>query len=267
MPPIAPIPTAHGPDQYPTRVAPTPRPLPIRVRIARTDDDLEEAVAVRASAYSRHIPQAARRLRRPESYDFAQNSLILIASEKPSGRAIATMRIQTNATEGPLNVLAKINAPRELRGHTIAEINRLAVLPGPHSTQAKMALFKACYLFAIASQIDYFVTGARAPIDRTYISLGFVDVSPGGLTFENHELAGVRHRVLTFNVHAAERNWFNTAHPLYDFMIGQFHPDIEIFASVSSRWSRPRRVPRVPPANERLAIPRSQAQPLGWPLV
>lgn len=219
---------------------PNCKELPVWIRIARTEEDLEQAIRVRSQAYSKHIPAAGQRLKAPERFDLAPNATVLIAKRKHDDVTIGTIRIQTNANEGPLNVLAKIPAPSCLLGHTIAEINRLAISPCPESVVAKMALFKACYLYAIALQIDYFVTGARYPVDRSYLSLGFVDPIPGGLTFENVELGRTIHRMLIFDVHAAERKWNISEHPLYDFMIREYHPDIEVFASVGSRWARPR---------------------------
>jgi len=50
----------------------------------------------------------------------------------------------------------------------------------------------------------------------------------------------VPHRILAFEVFTAERRWHQLSHPLYVFMGQRFHPDIEIFSSVSNMWARPR---------------------------
>lgn len=53
---------------------------------------------------------------------------------------------------------------------------------------------------------------------------------------------GIPVRLMSFEVISAERRWYQTSHPLYKFMFSDYHPDIEIFSSVSGMWSRPRKV-------------------------
>jgi hypothetical protein len=46
---------------------------------------------------------------------------------------------------------------------------------------------------------------------------------------------------MAFEVISGERRWHEAKHPLYKFMCDDYHPDIEVFSSVSGMWAKPRR--------------------------
>ena len=213
--------------------------LPFTVRIVRTDEQLARAVRIRAEAYSRHVPTLGEILESPEVVDRDPHAIVFLAEGKNDGESLGTIRIQTNFAS-PIPLETSIELPEEFRGRPVAGVSRLAVKAGPRGRLVKVALFKALHRYCLAKQVEWILIGARPPLDQTYLELGFYDM------FDDKQLrplataAGVLHRILCFEVFTAERRWFELSHPLYLFMGQRFHPDIEIFASVSNIWANPR---------------------------
>lgn len=215
-------------------------PLPFRIRVVRTDDQLSKAIKVRADAYGRHTPGFGDALRVIEADDVGRGSLVMLAESKVTGEAVGTLRIHTNF-QGPTYLERAITLPAFLKGAGIAYVTRLAVVKGPNGSSVKLALFKALYRYCLATQISWILAVAREPVDRDLVRLGFLDILPSGMKLRRPEDFGdVDVRPLFFSVLEAEREWREARHPLYDFMVRKAHPDIEIFTSVSSSWANPR---------------------------
>lgn len=215
------------------------RVLPFRVRLVRTYDHLRRAVEVRRDAYARHLPTLAQILKEAEDSDCTANSVVFLAESKETGEAIGTMRIATNIG-APVEFETALSLPPQYRDTTIAHVARLGVRNGPDATLVKLALFKALHRYCLALQVEWIMVGAHPPIDRLYKQLGFVDVFDGERLVSLPSASTYDVRVMAFGVDAAERDWREHQHPLYDFMINEYCPDIEIFNSVSSMWARPR---------------------------
>ncbi len=214
--------------------------LPIKVRLVRTENQLNKAIKVRADAYGRHTPGFADALRVIEPDDVERSSLVLLAESKVTGEAVGTLRIHTNF-DGPTYLERILTLPEFLRGAAIAYVTRLAVSSGPNGASVKLALFKALYRYCLATQISWILAVAREPVDRDFVRLGFLDVLPEGAKLRRPtDFGEVDVRPLYFDVLEAEHRWRQTRHPLYDFMVRKVHPDIEIFTSVSSSWATPR---------------------------
>lgn len=215
--------------------------LPIRVRVVRTENQLQKAIKVRADAYGRHTPAFADSLRVIEHDDKARSSLILLCESKLTGDSVGTLRIHTNF-DTPTYLEKTLALPDFLRNTGIAYVTRLAVASGANGTFVKLAMFKALYRYCFATQISWILAVARDPVDRDLTRLGFEDIlSPGEKLHRPEDFGEVQVRPLYFSVLDAEHKWRSTGHPLYDFMVRKTHPDIEIFASVSSAWSTPRK--------------------------
>jgi hypothetical protein len=218
--------------------------LPFRVRTVRNDHQLSQAVRIRSEAYARHVPTLGEVLSAPEEVDKDVDSIVFLAEGKTDGEPLGTIRIQTNFAS-PLSIEASIDLPPMFRDRPLAGVSRLGVKAGARGRLVKLALFKAMHRYCLAKQVEWVLIGARPPLEQDYLNLGFVDV------FEDQELRplqsakGLPHRILAFEVLTAERRWFEANHPLYVFMFRRFHPDIEIFASVSNMWSRPRTRPTI----------------------
>lgn len=212
--------------------------LPFRVTIARTQDQLDKAVALRAATFGRKSLELAVILGKPDEVDYADGTVVLIAECKATGDCLGTMRIASNLVEA-LSQEKHPNFPADLLGRRIARAERLGVRPGKTATVAKLALFKALHRYCLAVQIDWILVLATPPRDRDYRLLGFSEIM-ADTVFESKLNPGTYQSVLALNAHAAERQFHSAGHHLYNFMIGTWHPDIEIFSSVQSQWARPR---------------------------
>ncbi len=215
--------------------------LSVRVRVARTEAQLQKAIKVRADAFLRHLPEVVDAMNRIEREDISRRSLVLLCESKVTGEAIGTLRIHTNIEE-PTYLEKTLQLPEFMRGAGIAYVSRLAVVTGKHGAFAKLALFKALYRYCYAMQISWMLAVARDPIDRELIRLGFEDLLPnGGRLRRPADFGEVDVRPLYFNVIEAEQRWRTSGHPLHEFMIKKVHPDIEVFSSVNGSWAVPRR--------------------------
>jgi hypothetical protein len=229
--------------------------LPFSVRIVRTDDQLEKAISIRSEAYAKHIPLLGEALKAAEASDRSSDTIVFVAESYSSGEPLGTIRIHTNFSN-PIPIESSIELPEGFKGKAIAGVSRLAVKSGSKGRLVKIALFKALHRFCLAKQIEWLVIGARPPLDRGYLELGFTDVFPDTRPRPLVSAGGVPHRILCFEVFTAERRWFDLSHPLYVFMGKRYHPDIEIFSSVNNMWAQPRS-PRPVPSSDysRLEIP------------
>lgn len=201
--------------------------LPFTIRIAHTDQAIEKAVSIRHQAYGRHVPELARTLTAPETHDAMPGASVLLAESKLDGAPVGTMRIQTNLY-GPLGVEGSIKLPEWLQGQSLAEATRLGISLGRTGHLAKLALFKAYYLYCMEAGIDWMVITARAPLDRQYESLLFQEVLPGAGYIPMQHIGNIPHRVLALPVAGARQLWEEAGHPLMKFMVHTHHPDIRL---------------------------------------
>jgi hypothetical protein len=215
--------------------------LPFVVRLVRTEAQLQKVCELRAASYGHHLPEFGESLLQPDSHDTKQGTVIFVAEDKVTGEAVGTIRIHLN-THNPLPLESAVVLPVHIGEHFLVEVSRLSVRPGYNQMSARLALFKALYLYCYANQVQYMVVGARRPLDRIYKSLGFAGVKGlpewVPLPYANN----IEHAVLAFDVLMADRNWYNQSHRLYPFMRQTYHPDIQVFAAVSSGWTTPRKV-------------------------
>ena len=203
--------------------------LSFSVQLASSGGDLRDACAVRAHAYGHHLPQMRQQLAEPDMLDRHRSTASLLCRDKQSGQAIGTARIQRNVL-GPLQLESSLILPHWLADQPRAEITRLSVLPGSDA-QTRLMLMKAGYLYCLASQVRWMVVGARSDaLIRVYRRLGFIDVLGPDDRVPLQHAGGLPHRILAFDVTAAERTWLAARHGLYPFMIETFHPDLQLFA-------------------------------------
>jgi hypothetical protein len=201
--------------------------LPFSISIVRNEERLSKAVHIRQSAYARHLPEFAAKLGTPEAYDHEKGSLVLLAESNMDGSPLGTMRIQSNQFK-PLVLEQSIDLPEPYASSTLAEATRLGVGEGRVGMVVKTALFKAFYLACVEAGIDWMVIAGRSPMDRQYESLMFQDVRPGDAWVPLRHASNIPHRVMAFDVIAAEDMWRRSGHKLYDFMVRTHHPDIDV---------------------------------------
>ncbi len=208
--------------------------------VARTEADLSAACHVRSASYGHHVPGLRDPLAEPDPLDFLPDTSVFVAYDKDSGKPVGTVRLATNA-RAPLQIERSTALPEPLSDCMLAEVTRLAVLPGHDDPRVKLALMKATYLCSMARQVRWMVIGARCEaLIRQYRRLGFTDLMPGGEMVPLAHAGDLPHRVLGFDVGAAERNWHAARHPFYEFMVRTYHPDIQVFAEPGVQ---PARVP------------------------
>jgi len=152
------------------------------------------------------------------------------------------MRIDTNLL-APFDLGTQICLPAEMLKSTAAYVTRLGVKQGPAGTLVKLALFKSLHRYCIAKQLAWMIVGVRPPNDREYVRFGFSDLVPGGALLPIPSSGGTPVRLMSAEVISAERRWKESHNPLYEFMFSSYHPDIEIFSSVSGTWSQARKLP------------------------
>lgn len=199
--------------------------MPFTVRIARSDDDIEKVVQIRYSAYARHVPTFADKLKAAEEYDFDEGSIVLLAESKLDGSPLGTMRIQTNRYR-KLAIEGSVELPDWLQGRTLAEATRLGVSEGRVGTVVKVAMFKAFFLYCLDANIECIVIAARPPLDRQYDALMFEDVFPGSGLIPMRHGSNIPHRVLALELASAEARWTDARHPLLNYFCRTLHPDI-----------------------------------------
>src|SRR5665213_813792 len=226
--------------------------LSFKVRIARTPQELQAACRVRSLSYGHHLPHLQATLMEPDLLDADKNTVVAICVDKQNGCAVGTARFQTNAG-GKLLIEHSITVPESMRTDTRAEITRLSAVAGADPL-VKLSLMKASYLFCMATQVRWMVIGARnEALVRQYRRLGFTDLFDDGRMVPLLHAGRLEHRVLSFNVTAAERTWREQRHPLYEFIFETAHPDLELFSTAPA-------LPRRDPA-------RRTAYSPAWPMV
>jgi hypothetical protein len=203
------------------------RRLPFTIRIARSETELRKAVYIRHKAYARHLPALAELLKVPEPYDDDPGSVVLIAESKLDGAPLGTMRIQTNRYR-PLAIEQSVELPAWLRDQSLAEATRLGIAEGRIGSVVKTMLFKALFHYCVQAGVDWMVIGARAPLDRQYEALLFEDVFEKGAFVPLRHAGNIPHRVLAFDIEAAEARWVAARHPLYELFCKTNHPDIDL---------------------------------------
>lgn len=210
-----------------------PCPLPFTVRLVDNTESLKKAVALRASAYARHVADLAAKLVEPEEMDTAPGVAVFLAESKEDGSAIGTMRIQANSYQ-PLALERSLPLPSWLQGKVLAEATRLGVTQKAIGRVAKVAMFKCYYQYCVAMRIDWMVIAARAPLDRQYDALMLRDVYPDLGYVPLCHANDIPHRVMALDVAAAERTWRAAGMRALDFFVDTYHPDLftESFMSI-----------------------------------
>jgi predicted GNAT family N-acyltransferase len=206
--------------------------LPFTVELAANATMLNDAVRVRQSAYSRHLPEVAKSMDTAETWDFNDGAVVFVARTKLDNEPLGSMRIHTNET-APLPLEQSFALPQEFSGQLLAEATRLAVMRDSAGSLAKFALFKAYLYYCFAKKVDSMVITARSPLDRMYERLCFTDVGEKGAYIPMAHVGGIPHRVMHLAVDKVEPKWAE-GHPLFNFMFKTEHPDIKAGVSAAS---------------------------------
>lgn len=197
------------------------------MRSVRDEAELAKAVAIRRSAYGRHVPELAARFTAPEESDLDGSSRVLVALAKLDGMPLGSMRYRTNEARA-LDVEQSVTLPELLRGKLLTEATRLAVSQAAVGRVVKAMLMKAMFLQCEAGGIDSIVAAARSPMDRFYQWLYFEDVFPGGEFLPMAHAGMIPHRVMACDIVTTKRRWEEVNHPWYSLFFDIDHPDIDL---------------------------------------
>jgi hypothetical protein len=200
--------------------------MPFTIRIVADRPSLQKAIVMRKLAYSRHLPDFARKMTIEEG-DHDPGTVVLLAESKLDGGPLGTMRIQTNQF-APLAVEQSVALPDWLQGARLAEATRLGVAGGMIGRVVKIGLCKALFLYCQQQQIDWMVITARSPLDREYEAMLFHDVFEKNAFLPMAHVGGLPHRVLAKPVAVARQRWAEVRHPLFQFVFQTHHPDIDL---------------------------------------
>ena len=206
---------------------------PYRVRIVRTREQLQLAVDVRYKAYTEKLQALASKVRQPGSLDFTHEPIVLLAENTLIDQPVGTLRINT----GPnfLATLKDINLPETIVGERVAFVSRMAVTGTVHERHlVRLLMQKAVFQLCIAKQLSRILLLAVEPRERLFYRCGFSDVFPDGNARFPAFLDGFPVKALYADTYSMERVWREQKHPLYDFLFRTFHPEIEVFSSLSS---------------------------------
>ena len=220
----------------------TTQTLSFTLRIAGSLNDLHRACEVRADSYGHHLPELSEAFAYPDATDLAPDTVVLICEDKRTGKAIGTARVQaTTRAGGQLPIEQCVELPPTMSSYGRAEITRLATVQGADPL-ARPILWKAGYLYCLANQAKWLLIGARSEaLVRGYRRLGAVDLHEDQRYVKLTYAGDMPHRVLAFDVIAAERNWFECNHSLFTFMFETVHPDLQLFTPAQLRPAQPLR--------------------------
>lgn len=209
----------------------TTQTLSFTLRVATDHDDLSKACKVRCASYGHHLPDLAEAFAYPDPTDLSPHTSLLLCEDKQTGEPIGTARVQTTTRGGAeLPIESCIVLPKTMARHGRAEITRMASVPGADPL-VRLALWKAGYLYCLANQAKWLLIGARsAALVRGYKRLGANNLYEDGRTVPLTYAGDMPHHILAFDVIAAERIWFESNHPLFNFMFDTVHADIQLFA-------------------------------------
>lgn len=201
--------------------------LPFVIRCVRNEVELAKAVAIRRSAYGRHVPELAARFSVPEPSDLDGSSRVLVALSKLDGMPLGSMRFRTNQYQ-PLDLEQSVDLPGSLKSRVLSEATRLAVSQAAVGRVVKAMLMKAMFLHCEASGVECMVVTARHPMDRFYHWLLFGDVFPGGDFVPMAHVGMIPHRIMNCDLIETKRRWLECDHPWYSLFFRTHHPDIEL---------------------------------------
>ena len=217
----------------------TTESLSFSLRPVANCEDLLRACKVRAQAYGHKDPAYLRSMLHPDAIDASPSTTVFICEDKVTGQAVGTMRIQTTTRgQEQLEIEKYVVAPPEMELHGRGEITRLASPVGADPF-VRLALWKAGYLFCMASQVRWLMMGVRKPsLLRAYEKMGAIDIYDDRRAIPLAYAGNLPHRILALDIGACDQRWRQENHPLLHFMVGTVHPDISVLPSVNRYASK-----------------------------
>jgi hypothetical protein len=224
-----------------TRPALETQPLPFRMRIAKSPEDIQRVCRHRGEAYARHQPDLVQRLslHEPEADDLRDDVVLVMAESHEDGSILGSLRLSTNINT-PLRFEKEFELPQRFQKGALMEAGRMVTQNGPLGRMVVPALIKVTSEVSYRVGADFVLLIARAPLDRMYKAWQFEDLYNGEkvvtsaqpgvpVTLFFMDIAQVDHRLRTANC------------PIYHFMAETHHPDIDLdFDFIHQRFNVPR---------------------------
>lgn len=210
--------------------------LSFRLRPVETHDDLLAACSVRAQAYGYKVPAYRETMAKPDPIDLSPWTAVFLCEDKASGRPIGTMRIQsTTRGEGGIEIEKYVSPPPEVALYGRAEISRLSSVVGADPF-VRLALWKAGYLYCMATQVRWLMIGVRKPaLIRAYERMGARDIEHSRRLVPLPYGGNLPHRIMVLDIGSCDQRWRESNHPLLQFMVGTVHHDIDVLHSMQRR--------------------------------
>lgn len=218
----------------------------IRVRLVRTSDQMQKVVEFRRQAYAR-FPSQDELMSKVEDADLDSSAVLVIAEDTQTGSVLGTTRVHCGSSY-VLRRFPDLPMSAALRSERLCFVTRLAVNAPSTKLHAfvRSLLFKTCYQVCVASQTSEMLVVIHPRRTWQFRQIGFTSMS--------EDKSPVRLAALGFEpliaMSANVANWGGTlsrlTSPLYDFIFSTFHPEIEVFQSISSVESRVNLYPSVP---------------------
>lgn len=212
----------------------------VRVRVARTDEELAACLSLRSEAFRDVSARLSALLLNPEVEDQEPGGVVLLARDTSTGETLGTIRVVTNWYR-PTEFERHLELPDRFSGACLAQVSRLCVSASQPSSAITWLLLKAVNRYCEALQVRFALVSGRRALARMYEGFGFVDVFPGR-EFLLPSSGDLRVRVMAFDFADSPRVWRESNPRVYDFMVNRLHREIEIFDSVAGAKARPRTV-------------------------
>ena len=212
--------------------------LDFTVHLARTESRILQAIKIRQDGFRNH--QAWLPIDTSDRRDRQKGSVVFVAIKKGTLEPLGSLRIETNRLRS-LALEGEVKLPAKHGGLHLAHVSRLSTVRGSEGRQCRNALFKALYLYSIATEIRYFFVLAVPPAEKLYFRIGFKPVfRSGDHKLPQHKYQGKDVHLLSVKVDQLPRRMKILSPELHEFVCLKRHPDIRIFESVSNAWETAR---------------------------
>lgn len=209
----------------------------LRIRIARTEEQIQQAVAVRYQAYAERLTGLAGDVAIKEDLDRTVDPVILLAEDAVTSQVIATARL--NSGPGVREMLAQIDLPSAYASDRLGYFSRMAAIGSPVAKKiARGLLHKALLQICMAKQVDRMLLLVGNVRSKLYLPWGFQPVFPQSKLLHPEIVHGRPVNLFQLETRKAETTALKLGGPLYDFLFRTYHDEIEVFNSLSSIPSR-----------------------------
>ena len=181
------------------------------VRVARTAEDREKALQVRARGYHMYGNLG------PEEAAAKPNETTFLAVDQDDF-PVGTLRVlDRRRGKIELDNFLDVDALLDEDEKPCAEATRFAIPKHPKGLIIKILLWKAYFSHCRALGIRTMLVSCRPLLARNYLFLLFEDIGPQGY-YKHRHLKNKEHRTYKRDLTNLRELWCQAHHPLYNFM-------------------------------------------------